>query len=77
MVHQKKVYYHVTCKNINLEYRTTLVNFANYPFIMFAMAKIMEMVSAEQNKVALYLFNSINHKIKKYVKDDKTLDTIK
>lgn len=51
-------------KEINIEYRTTLVNFANYPLIMFAMAKIMEMNSFEQNKVALYLFNSIYSKIK-------------
>ena len=27
--------------------------------LMFAMAKIMEMETAEQNKVALYLFNNI------------------
>lgn len=34
----------------------------------------MEMDSFEQNKVALYLFNSIDCKIKKYIKDDKILD---
>ena len=44
---------------------------------MFAMAKIMEMDSFEQNKVALYLFNSIDSKIKKYINDDKTLDNCK
>ena len=27
---------------------------------MFAMAKLMEMETTEQNKVALYLFNNIN-----------------
>lgn len=64
-------------KEINFEYRTTLVNFANYPLIMFAMAKIMEMDSTEQNKVALYLFNSVNYKIKKYVNVDETLDNCK
>ncbi len=31
---------------------------------MFAMAKIMEMTKEEQNQVALYLFNTINSKIK-------------
>ncbi len=36
--------------------------------IIFASAKIMEMDSFEQNKVALYLFNSINFKIKKLQK---------
>ena len=29
---------------------------------MFAMAKLMEMKIAEQNKVALYLFNKIEYK---------------
>ena len=51
-------------KEINIEHRTSIVNFANYPLIMFAMANIMEMDSFEQYKVALYLFNSINYKIK-------------
>ena len=47
-------------KEINIEYRTTTVNFANYPYTIFVSSKIMEMDSAGQNKVALYLFNSIN-----------------
>ena len=42
------------------EYRTTLINFAKYKFVMFAMAKLMEMESTEQNKVALYVFNCID-----------------
>ena len=41
------------------EYRTTLINFAKYKFVMFAIAKLMEMESTEQNQVALYLFNNI------------------
>ena len=49
-------------KEFDKEYRTTLVNFAKYHLIMFAMAKIMEMTKEEQNQVALYLFNSINYK---------------
>ena len=57
-------YFDLLLKEINIEYKTTLVNFANYTLIMFAMAKIMEMDSFEQNKVALYLFNSIDCKIK-------------
>ena len=40
-----------------IEYRTTLVNFARYPLIMFAIAKIMEMTKEEENQVSLYLFN--------------------
>ena len=46
-------------KEIDKEYRTTLINFAKYHLIMFAMAKIMEMTKEEQNQVALYLFNNI------------------
>ena len=47
-------------KEIDKEYRTTLVNFARYPLIMFAMAKILEITKEEQNQVALYLFNVLN-----------------
>ncbi len=48
-------------KDIDEEYRTTLINFGKYKLVMFAMAKLMEMETTEQNKVALYLFNSIKH----------------
>ena len=47
-------------KSIDEEYRTTLINFGKYKLVMFAMAKLMEMEWAEQNKVALYLFNNVN-----------------
>lgn len=50
-------------KEIDIEYRTTLINFAKYHLIMFAMAKLMEMTKEEQNQVALYLFNFINSKV--------------
>ena len=46
-------------KDIDEEYRTTLINFAKYKLVMFAMAKLMEMETTEQNKVALYLYNTI------------------
>ena len=46
-------------KDIDEEYRTTLINFAKYKLVMFAMAKLMEMETTEQNKVALYLFNCL------------------
>lgn len=46
-------------KYIDEEYRTTIVNFSKYKFVMFAMAKLMEMETTEQNKVALYLFNNV------------------
>ncbi len=48
-------------KSIDEEYRTTLINFGKYKLVMFAMAKLMEMETTEQNKVALYLFNSIKN----------------
>lgn len=47
-------------KDIDEEYRTTLINFAKYKLVMFTMAKIMEMQEVEINKVTLYLFNSVN-----------------
>ena len=53
-------YFDNLLKEIDIEYRTTLVNFAKYTLIMFAMTKIMEMSKEEQNKVALYLINSID-----------------
>ena len=47
-------------KEIDEEYRTTIINFNKYPTITFAMAKIMEIDKHEQNKIALYLFNILN-----------------
>lgn len=65
-------YFDNLLKEINIEYRTTTINFANYPYIIFVSSKIMEMDSAQQNKVALYLLNTINFKIKNY----KSLDNM-
>ena len=45
-------------KSIDEEYRTIHINFGKYKLVMFAMAKFMEMETTEQNKAALYLFNS-------------------
>ena len=66
-------YFDNLLKEINIEYRTTTISFANYLYIIFASAKILEMDSAQQNKVALYLFNSINFK----AKNGKNLDNRK
>ena len=41
-------------------YGTVLINSAKYKLVMFAMAKLMEMETTEQNKVALFLFNNIS-----------------
>ena len=46
-------------KDIDEEYKTTLINFGKYKLVMFVMAKLMEMEVIEQNQVALYLFNNI------------------
>ena len=46
-------------KEVDEEYRTTLINFVKYKLVMFAMAKLMEMESIEQNQVALYLYNYV------------------
>ena len=48
-------------KEVDEEYRTTLINFAKYKLVMFVMDKLMEMEITEQNKVALYLFNKLNN----------------
>ena len=50
-----------TLKDIDEEYRTTFINFAKYKIVMFAVTKLMEMETTEQNKVELYLFNNINY----------------
>ena len=64
LIYNTKKYYEKfdsMLKDIDEEYRTTLINFGKYKLVMFAMAKLMEMETTEQNKVALYLFNSIKH----------------
>ena len=51
--------YDTMLKELDEEYRTTLINFTKYKLVIFAMAKLMEMNNAEQNKVAMYLFNRV------------------
>ena len=63
LIYNTKEYYEKfdkMLKDIDEEYRTTLINFANYKLVMFAMAKLMKMETTEQNKVALFLFNKLN-----------------
>ena len=62
LIYNTKEYYErfdSMLKDIDEEYRTTLINFGKYKLVMFAMAKLMEMETTEQNKVALYLFNTV------------------
>ena len=63
LIYNTKEYYEKfdnMLKDIDEEYRTTLINFGKCKLVMFAMAKLMEMETTEQNKVALYLFNNIS-----------------
>ncbi len=46
-------------KEVDEEYRITLINFAKYKLVMLTMAKIMEMEQIQRNKVILFLFNSV------------------
>ena len=46
-------------KELDEEYRTTLIDFSKYKLAMFVMAKLMEMDTTEQNKIAFYLINTI------------------
>ncbi len=50
----------IMLKEIDEEYRTTLINFGKYKVVMFTMAKIMEMQQDERNKITLYLVNNLN-----------------
>lgn len=43
-------------KKFQGEYKTTLISFAKYHLIMFAIAKNMEMIKEEQNQISLILF---------------------
>lgn len=63
LIYNTKGYYEkfdIMLKDIDEEYRTTLINFGKYKLVVFAMAKLMEMETTEQNKISLYLFNNIN-----------------
>ena len=73
LVYDKKElykYFDNLLKQINIEYRTSSSKLCKLPSdtMFVSMAKIMEMDSEEQNKVALYLFNSINYQIEKMYK---------
>lgn len=50
-------------KEVDKEYRTTLINITNYELVMFSMDKLMEIETTKQNKFTLYLFNSINDRV--------------
>ena len=70
LIYNTKEYYEKfdnMLKDIDEEYRTTLINFAKYKLVMLVMlvmAKLMEMPTEQQNQVALYLFNIITAKFR-------------
>jgi len=54
-------------KSIDEEYRATIINFGKYKLVMFAMAKIMEMETTEQNIENVVLQLMWNKKYRKKV----------
>ena len=63
LIYNTKKYYEKfdsMLKDIDEEYRTTLINFGKYKVVMFTMAKFMEMQQDERNKITLYLVNNLN-----------------
>ena len=46
-------------KEIDNEYFTSYVNMRKYPQVLFVMAKIIEINNIEQNKITMYLVNSL------------------
>lgn len=67
MIKEMYNYFDNELREIDEEYRTTLINFAQTKYfnINFTMAKLIEMTSEEQNQVALFLFNCITTEISK------------
>ena len=66
LIYNTKEYYErfdSMLKNIDEEYRTTLINFEKYKLVVFAMARLMEMETTEQNKVMLHLYNDVLYKV--------------
>ena len=47
-------------REIDEEYRTTIINMAKYKTILLTGAMITELAPEEQNKVAIFLLNSYN-----------------
>ena len=46
-------------KQIDNEYLTSYVNMRKYPQVLFVMAKIIKINNIEQNKITMYLVNSL------------------
>ena len=62
LIYNTKDYYEkfdTMLKDRDIGYRSTRINFSKYKPVMFAMAKLVEMKTNDQNKVALYLYNNL------------------
>ena len=46
-------------REIDEEYRTTIVNMAKYGIVLLTTAMITELALEEQNRITIYLYNSI------------------
>ena len=47
-------------KEIDKEYTISFSGIENHPLVLFASSKIMELTKEEQNRIALYLVNTLN-----------------
>jgi hypothetical protein len=47
-------------KEIDKEYIISFSGIENHPIVLFAASKIMELTKEEQNRIALYLVNTLN-----------------
>ena len=46
-------------REIDEDYKSTIINYSKYPIITFTMSKIMEISKEDQNQIALYLYNIV------------------
>ena len=52
-------FFNSALREIDEEYRTTIINFSRYFNVMFEMSKIILMTKEEQNQIMFYLYNKV------------------
>ena len=55
-------YFDSKLKELDEEYRTTVINFNKYKNVTYGTSKIMELSKQEQNQIIFYLYNIILQK---------------
>ena len=55
-------YFDSKLKELDEEYRTTVINYNKYKNVTYGMSKIMELSKQEQNQIIFYLYNIILQK---------------